>query len=58
LQNVALKILDDQKWHEIPPFADSVDPRDAQGQAETETYGAGIAKKQNEWLTAHRLNLK
>jgi hypothetical protein len=53
-----LKILDGQKWREIPRFADSVDPRDAQGQAEAEAHGAGIAKKQNEWLAAYRLNTK
>lgn len=58
LQDVALKILDGQKWREIPRFADSVDPRDAQGQTEAEAHGAGIAKKQNEWLAAHRLNTK
>jgi len=53
-----LKILDGEKCRENPRFADSVAPRDARGQAEAEVPGAGIAKKQNEWLAAHRLNTK
>jgi creatinine amidohydrolase/Fe(II)-dependent formamide hydrolase-like protein len=58
LQGAALKILAGQKWREIPRFADSVDPRDEQGQREAEQYGAAIAKKQSTWLEAHRLNAK
>jgi len=58
LRDLVLKILEGQKWREILRFVDSVDPRDAQGQAEVERYGADIAKKQNEWLTSHRLNPK
>jgi hypothetical protein len=44
LQVMALKILDGQKWQEIPRFADNVDPRDAQGQAEAERRGAAIGR--------------
>jgi creatinine amidohydrolase/Fe(II)-dependent formamide hydrolase-like protein len=54
LQVMALKILDGQKWREIPRFADNVDPRDAPGQAEAQRRGAAIGKKQNAWQEAHR----
>jgi hypothetical protein len=46
LRDLAVQILEGQKWREIPRFADSVDPRDAQGQAEVARHGADIAKKQ------------
>jgi hypothetical protein len=47
-----------QKWQEIPRFADNLDPRDAQGQAEAERRRAAIGKKQHAWLEAHRLKAK
>lgn len=53
LNQTALQILDGLDWRKIPRFADDVNPRDAQGQAEAALNERKIEKKQLDWMRAH-----
>jgi creatinine amidohydrolase len=52
---MALRILDGFNWKSVPRFADTLDPRDAEGEKTILDHERSVARKQSLWLETRQI---